>query len=170
MIQSVGTPEPRGCLAAARPSGSGVAVVAEISEMAEIGAPADRVWELAGAFDSLDRWMPGVRQVRCTGGGIGGRRTFLIGGHSVEERQTARDDRERSYSYRLEHGPVPVTDYHATIAVTPLDGGRSMVRWSASYQPADGDPLACERLLRRSYRAGLDSLRRTLEGGGRAAG
>jgi hypothetical protein len=141
----------------------------EIAETVEIHAPADRGWAIAGAFDGLDRWVPGVEDLRCAGSGPGSIRRFAVNGHEMEERQTARDEAARSYSYTITRGPVPVTGYCATLSVIPLSPDRSVVQWAARFEPDGIDADACEWLLRRSYRAGLENLRRLLEGEGRAA-
>lgn len=140
----------------------------EIAETVEIPVPADLAWAIAGAFGGLDRWVPGVEGLYCAGTGIGGTRRFSIGAHEMVERQTARDEAARTYSYVIERGPVPVTGYCATITVTPLPAGRSEVRWASRFEPEGISPDKCERMFRRSYRAGLDSLSRLLEGAGPA--
>ncbi len=137
----------------------------QVSETREIAVGADRVWAMAGDFAGLALWVSGVDRFACTGDGIGAVRTFLLAGQAMEERQMARDDANRSYSYALCRGPVPVAGYRATIAVTPLGPGRSQVTWSASYRPVGIAPERCERLLRSSYRANLERLKDRLESG-----
>lgn len=140
----------------------------EIAETVEIPVPADLAWAIAGAFGGLDRWVPGVEGLHCTDVGIGSDRRFSIGGQEMVERQTARDEAARSYSYVIERGALPVTGYCATITVTSLSAGQSQVRWASRFEPEGIAPDKCERLFRRSYRAGLESLRRLLEGAGAA--
>lgn len=135
-----------------------------ILETQEVGVGADRAWDVVGDFAGLALWVPGVDGLHCTDPGVGGVRSFLLAGHEMEERQIARDEPNRSYTYQLCRGPVPVTDYSATIAVTPLALTRSMVSWSAIYRPAGLAPEACERLLRKAYRRNLERLKDVLEG------
>jgi hypothetical protein len=118
----------------------------------DIDASADTVWALAGAFDRLDRWVPHVSGLLCAGQGVGAVRRFTVGGHTMEERQVARDESNRSYSYRLLEGPLPVADYEATITVEPLDAFGARVSLSARCEPVGIDTARCEGMLREAYR------------------
>ena len=133
-----------------------------IVETSDIEASADTVWALVGAFDRLD-WVPNVTGISCVGQGVGATRRFTVDRHTMKERQVARDESGRSYSYHLLEGPLPVADYEATIAVEPLDVFGARVSLSARCEPVNVDVARCEWMLRKAYRHCLMNLRRLAE-------
>lgn len=129
-----------------------------------VDADADTVWQLVRDFNGLSSWtgnLPdseiedGLRpdQVGCVRG-IGGAREQLV----------TLDDVTRSYRYTLLAVPFQVSDYLATLRVTPVhDGGapRCLVEWSNTYDcdPADADDLAA-LFGDRIFGPALDTLRK----------
>jgi Polyketide cyclase / dehydrase and lipid transport len=66
---------------------------------------------------------------------------------------------------------LPVTDYSATIAVVPAEGGKSTVEWRGTFYrgfPNDDPPPklndeAALKAVSKIYRAGLESLKKKVE-------
>src|SRR5271163_2662676 len=103
---------------------------------ADINLPPDELWQIIGGFGSRPDWIPEVCQSRL---GDGGRVRYLhdpIGRPFVEKLELY-DAAARSYSYSIVESPIAVSDYLATISVSPVNGGReSHVEWSTRFTPA----------------------------------
>jgi carbon monoxide dehydrogenase subunit G len=133
----------------------------------EIEAPAAAAWERLSDFGGLAGWMPGVASCEVEGEGVGAVRRvgFPGGGGSVEERLESCDDAARSLSYSILAGPLPVSDYLATIRVDEAGPGRCRVDWTARFELAAGVPeeSVCNA-LRGAYGGALKALKKNLEG------
>ena len=137
--------------------------MAEIKIERDFNASASDVWEKLGDFAELG-WMPGVGSVEVEGEGIGAVRSIAMGAATVVERLEAHDDANRSLSYSITDGPVPVQDYLATISVTEVDSG-CHVDWTAKFSTPDGVPAeAVAPALEGAYGGALDALKKLLEG------
>src|SRR5208282_820122 len=101
----------------------------------DINLQPDELWQVIGGFGSLPDWIPDVCQSRLADGG---RVRYLHDpiGRTFVEKLEHYDAAARSYSYSIVESPIAVSDYLATIAVTPIKGGReSHVEWSTSFTP-----------------------------------
>ena len=101
----------------------------------EIAAPADRLWKLVGNFGDVS-WMNGVTRSELEGQGVGMVRSLYVGdGAPVREQLEAHDEGARSIGYTITQGnPMPVTDYHATVAVVPDGPERSRLEWGCRFE------------------------------------
>jgi len=71
------------------------------------------------------------------------------------ETQTARNEKEYSYSYAFLSSPLPVTNYKSTIKVTAKGDGASVVTWTGTYTPDSGKEKDAIDALSGVYEAGL---------------
>ncbi len=101
----------------------------------EVAAPADRLWKLVGNFGDVS-WMNGVTRSELEGQGVGMVRSLYVGdGPPVREQLEAHDEGARSIGYTITQGnPMPVTDYHATVAVVPDGPERSRLEWGCRFE------------------------------------
>ncbi|CAL9338591.1 SRPBCC family protein [Streptomyces sp. Tu 3180] len=129
----------------------------------DIPAPAARVWQLIGGFDSLPDWLPYIPASTLS---EGGRVRSLTNGEGgvIVERLEAFDDRARTYSYSIIRAPFPVTGYRSTLTVHEASGGQSRVEWSGTFTPAGVSEEEAVALFHGIYTEGLAALRKTLEG------
>lgn len=131
----------------------------------EIAAPAERVWELLGAFGGLEKWAPGVTSCVVEGDGVGATRRVAAGGMTIVERLESRDPAARRFSYSIAEGPIPVEKYLATVSVSSAGPQRSRVLWTASFDagklPADAAKGLAQG-IEGSYRGMLQGLRTAL--------
>lgn len=128
-----------------------------VTESTTVQAPAAEVWKLVGEFNDLERWHPAVTISKQL---FDQRYLTLAGGGEIVEQETARDDGQMSYSYRIVSGPLPVDGYQATISVTPVNAMKSTVTWSSTFE-ANGVPGdQAEDVIRGVYEAGLQNLKR----------
>ena len=104
-----------------------------------IDAPATRVWDRVRDFNGLPRWHPLIRDSRIENGEpsdkIGCVRDFhLQNGDRIRERLLGLSDYDYFCTYSILESPMPLTDYVATLRLTPVtDGDRSFAEWTAEF-------------------------------------
>ena len=107
-----------------------------------IPAPAAEVWRVVRDFNALPVWAPFVADSRIESGDrpdrVGCVRNFrLKGGGVIRERLLALSDYDLSCSYAILESPMAVTDYIATLSLTPVtDGNVTLAQWSAEFDCA----------------------------------
>jgi hypothetical protein len=107
-----------------------------------IEAPVARVWEKVRDFNALPRWLPAVRESRIENGEppdrVGCVRDFrLQNGDRLREQLLALSDYEYFCTYSILESPMPLTNYIATLRLTPItDGDRAFAEWSAEFDCA----------------------------------
>lgn len=105
-----------------------------------IDAPAARVWDRVRDFNGLPRWHPLVRDSRIENSEpsdkIGCVRDFhLQNGDRIRERLLGLSDYDYFCTYSILESPMPLTDYVATLRLTPVtDGDRSFAEWTAEFE------------------------------------
>ena len=99
--------------------------MAEVKVEQEIGASADRVWKLMRDFGGLKAWSPGIESCEVEGEGIGAVRTIKMGTISLKERLEYLDDATRTFRYSIVEGPIPVSEYLATVSVSEAGPDRA---------------------------------------------
>jgi len=115
-----------------------------------IEAPVARVWEKVRDFNALPRWLPAVRESRIENGEpsdrVGCVRDFrLQNGDRLREQLLALSDYEYFCTYSILESPMPLTNYIATLRLTPItDGDRAFAEWTAEF---DCTPEAAEELV-----------------------
>jgi hypothetical protein len=119
---------------------------------------ADEVWAVIGGFDALPQWHPAVKESTLEGDGRI-RRLQLASGALLVERLQAFSEAERSYTYSIEQGPLPVARYRSLLRVheQPGDAG-CRVEWSGEFLPEGASEPEAADIIRGIYRAGLDQL------------
>ena len=110
-----------------------------------IDAPAARVWERIRDFNGLPRWHPRIRDSRIENGEpsdrVGCVRDFhLQNGDRIRERLLGLSDYDMFCTYSILESPMPLTDYVATLRLTPVtDGDRTFAEWTAEFDCAEAD-------------------------------
>ncbi|HWQ37721.1 MAG TPA: SRPBCC family protein [Burkholderiales bacterium] len=148
-----------------------------VSQSIVIDAPAERVWEVAGDFVGVNRWLTVIpssrlilgrnREVGCV------RELTRANGTKVQEKLIEYDPWTMTFTYTYVGGQPLVSDYFATMSLTALDDGKTRVDWKARFrrldywteQPPPGqedDTLVA--LFNRIYSGGLESLKKVVEG------
>ncbi len=134
-----------------------------------INAPAARVWERIRDFNALPRWVPAVRESRIENGEpsdkIGCVRAFrLQNGDPLREKLLGLSDFDYFCTYSILESPMPLTDYIATVRLTPVtDGDRTFAEWTAEFECA---PEVAEELVtnigQNVFQAAFDALKRQM--------
>lgn len=133
--------------------------MAKASATIEIPVTADQVWQLIGGFNSLPDWLPLIAKSEL---GEGGRVRHLETGDGtvIVERLQTFDNKARTYTYSIESGPFPVTDYLAKVQVREVAGKQaSQVEWSGSFTPVGVTDAEVTELFSGVYSGGLEALK-----------
>jgi len=136
-----------------------------------IDAPVGRVWEKVRDFNGLPRWLPAVRESRIENGEpsdrVGCVRDFrLQNGDRLREQLLGLSDYEYFCTYSILESPMPLTNYIATLRLTPItDGDRSFAEWTADFDCA---PEVADELVagigQNVFLAGFLALKRQMAG------
>ena len=86
------------------------------------------------------------------------RRLQLASGALLVERLQAFSEAERSYTYSIEQGPLPVAGYRSLLRVHEQPGEGCRVEWSGEFLPEGASEPEAADIIRGIYRAGLDQL------------
>ena len=131
-----------------------------------IDASADAVWAVIRDFNALPVWLPIVAESRIEDGQpsdkVGCVRAFRMrDGGRLREQLLSLSDYDYQCVYSILDSPMPLTNYVATLKLTPVtDGQRAFAEWSAEF---DCDPRD-ERELAHSigqgvFQLGFDALK-----------
>lgn len=129
---------------------------------------ADRVWAAVRDFGNYRLWVDEVDESAIEesrpGDAVGAIRRIRMGDTLIRQRLLAHSDLDRCYSYEFCGAPrFPVTNYLATIRVTPVtDGERAFVEWWASFDAAAAEHDHWTSFFARSFGGWLGALRRRL--------
>ena len=132
-----------------------------------IDAAADTVWSRIRDFNALPLWHPGIADSRIDNSEpsdrVGCIRHFHPrDGGMIRERLLALSDYDYSQSYEILESPMGVTEYVATLKLTPItDGQRSFAEWSAEFECEPGRERELTDLIGGSvFQGGFDALKR----------
>ena len=141
--------------------------MARVYASSVIGASAAKVWERVRDFNALPRWHPRIRESRIEDAlpsdKVGCVRNFnLQNGDNIRERLLGLSDFDMFCTYGILESPMPLTDYVATLRLTPItDGERCFAEWSAEF---NCEPEAEEDLVNgigtNVFQGGFDALKR----------
>ncbi len=145
-----------------------------VTERVTISAPVGQVWNKVNNFGDLGAWHPAVANTEIIGGTNneqGAVRMLTLGdGGTIQETLTAYDAANKTYSYVINEGVLPVSKYASTITVMPVSGGSEVVwkgtfkRKDTSASPAEGqDDMAAVNTIQAVYKAGLGNLKKIIE-------
>ncbi|MGR8921903.1 MAG: SRPBCC family protein [Gammaproteobacteria bacterium] len=144
----------------------------EVFASTTIARPATDVWAVARDFVGLTAWSNVVAAAEIDNGRaadqVGAvRRLTLSGGDVFVETLVSLCDRTLSLSYDIVDGPLPVSDYLATIAVTPVTADdTSFVSWGAVFDtPPEHREAMREVVGAQICAGGLAALKAYLEAG-----
>ncbi len=141
-----------------------------------ISAPPDAVWAVLGDFNGQPRWLPLVESSKIvvgTNNRIGAIRLITRrDGSRVTERLLDYDANAMRMAYTYVDGAVRASDYMPVLSVKDGGGGTSIVEWRSHFKrlaywidpPPEGqDDATLTQFYNRIYKAGLESLKRTVE-------
>ena len=170
LMVAIGMTSLIGCATADTNMAQGLSVTERIA----ISAPAGQVWDKMNNFGDLGAWHPAVAKTDIVGGvnnQKGAVRMLTLGdGGTIKETLTVYDKTNKTYSYVINEGVLPVSDYASTITVIPAGTGSEVVwkgtfkRKDTSASPAEGqDDMAAVNTIQAVYKAGLGNLKKIAE-------
>ncbi|KUF09837.1 SRPBCC family protein [Pseudoponticoccus marisrubri] len=134
-----------------------------------IDAPAAKVWDRVRDFNALPRWHPRIRDSRIENGEpsdkVGCIRDFhLQNGDRIREQLLGLSDYDLFCTYAILESPMPLTDYVATLRLTPItDGDRTFAEWTAEFDCAEEDAEGLVTGIGTDvFQAGFAALQRSL--------
>jgi hypothetical protein len=132
-----------------------------------IDASADNVWARIRDFNAMPLWHPAIADSRIENqeppDRVGCIRHFHTrDGGLIRERLLALSDYDYSCSYEILESPMGVSQYTATLKLTPVtDGGRCFAEWSAEFECAEGRERELTQLIGDGvFQGGFDALKR----------
>ena len=134
-----------------------------------IDAPADVVWGIVRDFDAQPKRTPFVAESRIEqnlpSDRIGCIRNFrLRDGGVIREQLLALSDYDYQCVYAILESPMGVTDYVATLELTPVtDGNRTFAEWTAEFEaPAGREQALAEQIGQGVFQAAFNHLKRQI--------
>lgn len=136
-----------------------------------IDAEAGKVWDRVRDFNGMPNWHPAIRDSRIENAEpsdrVGCVRDFhLQNGDRLREKLLGLSDYDMFQTYGILESPMPLTDYIATLRLTPVtDGNRTFAEWTAEFDCAEDDEEGLVTNIGRNvFQAGFDALKRRLGG------
>jgi hypothetical protein len=136
-----------------------------------INAPAAKVWARIRDFNGLPNWVPPVAESRIENGEpadkVGCVRAFsLRNGDRLREQLLGLSDFDMFCTYSILDSPMPLTNYVATVRLTPItDQERTFIEWSAEFDCAvDKEQELVDGIGTNVFMSGFETLKRAFGG------
>jgi hypothetical protein len=145
--------------------------MARVYASSVINASAARVWARVRDFNGLSNWHPAIAESRIENGEpadkVGCIRNFsLRNGDRLREQLLGLSDYDMFCTYSILDSPMPLTNYVATLRLTPItDQDRTFVEWSAEFDCApDKEGELVSNIGGGVFQGGFDALKRAFGG------
>ena len=145
--------------------------MARIYASSVINASATRVWARVRDFNGLSNWHPAIAESRIENGEpadkVGCIRNFsLRNGDRLREQLLGLSDYDMFCTYSILDSPMPLTNYVATLRLTPItDHDRTFIEWSADFDCApDKEGELVSNIGGNVFQGGFDALKRAFGG------
>ena len=136
-----------------------------------IDVPVDRLWSVVRDFNGLSNWHPAIAESRIENGDpadkVGCIRNFsLRNGDRLREQLLGLSDFDMFCTYSILDSPMPLTNYVATLRLTPItDQDRTFIEWSADFDCApDKEGELLSNIGGGVFQGGFDALKRAFGG------
>ena len=145
--------------------------MARVYTSSVINASAARVWARVRDFNGLSNWHPAIAESRIENGEpadkVGCIRNFsLRNGDRLREQLLGLSDFDMFCTYSILDSPMPLTNYVATMRLTPVtDQDRTFIEWSADFDCAlDKEGELVSNIGGGVFQGGFDALKRAFGG------
>jgi hypothetical protein len=145
--------------------------MARVYTSSVINASAARVWARVRDFNGLSNWHPAIAESRIENGEpadkVGCIRNFsLRNGDRLREQLLGLSDFDMFCTYSILDSPMPLTNYVATLRLTPItDQDRTFIEWSADFDCApDKEGELLSNIGAGVFQGGFDALKRAFGG------
>jgi hypothetical protein len=131
-----------------------------------IDAPAAEIWDRIRDFNGLPGWHPAIADSRIElqqpADKVGCIRNFTLkDGGRIREQLLALSDYDFSVTYSILESPMGVSNYVATLKLTPItDGNRCFAEWTAEFDCTPGREGELVRAIGQGvFQGGFDALK-----------
>ncbi len=145
--------------------------MARVYTSSVINASAARVWARVRDFNGMSNWHPAIAESRIENGEpadkVGCIRNFsLRNGDRLREQLLGLSDFDMFCTYSILDSPMPLTNYVATLRLTPItDHDRTFIEWSADFDCApDKEGELVSSIGGGVFQGGFDALKRAFGG------
>jgi len=121
----------------------------------QMNTSAEKLWDTLKGFD-LNYFRGFAHTIE--GSGVGVTRRFDMGSGEVAEQIEQYDPANRTLTYTVLYGPLPVQDYHATIKVLPGDENSCELEWSAVFEPKDATEEEAKATMEGTFKMNIKAL------------
>mgnify|MGYP001150071406 CR=1 FL=1 len=141
-----------------------------VTEKTDIAASPASVWAASKNFNDIAGWHPAIiSQTTTDDNQPGSVRVANLGGPTITEELVRFNDEHKNFTYKItqvDPAVLPVENYLSWFSVSANNHGGSTVTWMGNFNlVGDAKASDIEKGVRGIYRAGLDSLKATLEAG-----
>ncbi len=116
------------------------------------------VWKYVGDFNGIDLWHPQVRSSTLKGASnkAGAVRTLkLADGSELVEKLLKYSAADTSYTYTSLKTPFPIKNYVATISLSPAADGKTLMKWSTTFDAVNIDEDIATEIVAIALTGGL---------------
>lgn len=148
----------------------------KVEDSVEINAKPETVWALVSNFGDMGNWHPAVKSTEILSGtpNLPGavRVLTLQDGGKFQEELVSYSPAQKTFSYKILGGVLPVSDYQSTFAVKAISETKTKVTWNSTFKRKDpsDNPVAGQtdddaaQTIRQVYKTGLANLKKLSEG------
>jgi hypothetical protein len=111
--------------------------------VAELNAPARKVWETVGKFDGYNRFVTGLERIEMTGTATGLRslrNKFFTGGDLVVEQLNSRDEENMTMTWTLIYTTFDIGNMWASMEVVPDGDTKCLATYRIAGEARSRDP------------------------------
>lgn len=136
----------------------------EINMKAVIDTSADNVWSVISEFGSIGKYVNAVADCSVDGAGVGAKRTLTLNdGGKLVERLESIDEVNRSLTYSIVSGPLPVDNYVSDMKVNELAPNRSEIIWKSSFVASGVSDEEAKQVIEGIYNMGFEGLKKLFQ-------
>jgi uncharacterized protein YndB with AHSA1/START domain len=138
--------------------------MAKVYTSSLIAAPVERVWEYIRDFNGLPKWFPGVTdshiEAGMNSGQVGCVRNFGLGGPRIREQLLSISDHDHACTYKMLEGPMPLSNYQATVRLSPADGNGTLAEITSQFDCSPEHENELVTLLGNTYKGAFELVKK----------
>ncbi len=138
--------------------------MASVKMKTSVNASAQDVWQVAGDFSRLDKFVAAVSECVADSSEAGAQRTLTLqDGAQLVERLENIDHDAKTLEYSIVSGPLPVANYLSKMEVKETGPGQCEVHWSSTFDASGVSEEEAEEIIKGIYSMGFSGLKEIFE-------
>ncbi|MEE4360751.1 MAG: SRPBCC family protein [Pseudomonadales bacterium] len=131
----------------------------------EIKGAARDVWNVLSDFGGIKVGGP-ITSFQTEGEGVGMVRHIGMGHATIVEKLDRHDVDSMEFGYSIinDDGPLPVSNYSASVSVSDKEDGLCEVVWTGTFEPKGASEEDAAKIVEGIYRNGIAGARKAVEG------